>query len=56
MSNYNDIKKYGFNDASYSYKESTHPEKKPPVEYDENKCFGTRPGISMNFSPVYRQI
>ena len=48
-------KKNGFNDASYSHKKSTQNGKKSHVEDDEIEIVGTRPVISINFSPISRQ-
>ena len=56
MSNYNDNKKYVFNDSSYSSRNITHNGKKSPIEDDENKIVDTRPAISRNFSPSGRKI
>ena len=56
MSNYNDNKKYGFNDASYSSKKSTNYGKKSPVDNDKIKIVGTRPVISRKLPPSGRQI
>ena len=56
MSNYNDNKKYGFKDASYSSIKSNKHKQKSPVEDDDIKSFVTRPVISRNFSPIGKQI
>ena len=49
MSNYNDNKKYGFNNVSYSSKKITQHEKISPVKYEEIKIIGIRPLISKLF-------
>ena len=56
MSNYNDNKKYKYNNASYSYYKSNKPGKKSPVEDDEIEIVGTRPAFNGNFSPIGRDI
>ena len=54
MFNYND-KKYRFNDASYSPKQSTQHGKKSPLEDDEIEIIGANSAIGKNFSPIGRQ-
>ena len=49
MYNYNDNKKYGFNDESSSPKKSTQHVKNSPVEDDEIEIVGARPEISRTF-------
>ena len=56
MSNYNNNKKYGFNNTSYSSTKITLNSKKSPVEYDELKIIGIGPESSRTFPPIGRQI
>ena len=56
MSNYNENKIYGFNNAPYSSKNITQHGKKLPVEDDDIKIIDLRPAISRTFSPIGRQI
>ena len=56
MSNYNDDKKYGFNNKSYSSKNITQHGKKLPVQDEEVKIIGIKPEISRNVSAIGRNI
>ena len=49
MSNYNDNKKYEFNNASYSSKNITQHGKKLPVEYEDIEIICIRPEDSRIF-------
>ena len=54
MSNYNDNRKYWFNNVSYFSKKITQHGKKLPVEDEDIENIGTRPAISRTFSPIGR--
>ena len=55
MSNYNDNKKYRFNNASSSSENITQ-NRKSPVEDEDIEIIGTKPVISITLSPIGRNI